>query len=282
MVKCLLTTFMDPLFKGTQNTPLLKAEFALANAPLQSFGEMNSQCWYFANGHSVYLADSLCSWPYLKRAPLWRCGDENFFISVVRKSPPKPQCIHVSVFEFEGKCVILRLPFHISEDLMEFSEGYEGKFWCSYYNIWISIADFAILVYLSTFIYWIYSDSETLDDTTYFLFMHLTKTFLLFFFFQIDTAFKITFDQFMYSLGIEPMTLMMQHNSLFIWMVMYQKENCWLKLSIINEPFEINCWEIFPFIQLDYFSLKYPVTICGTWVQKNIIFIINESLVMWQ
>jgi len=183
MVKCLLTTFMDPLFKGTQNTPLLKAEFALANAPLQSFGEMNSQCWYFANGHSVYLADSLCSWPYLKRAPLWRCGDENFFISVVRKSPPKPQCIHVSVFEFEGKCIILRLPFHISEDLMEFSEGFEGKFWCSYYNIWISIADFGILVYLSTFIYWIYSDSETLDDTTYFLFMHLTKTFLLFFFF---------------------------------------------------------------------------------------------------
>ncbi len=39
MVKCLLTTFMDPLFNRTLKTPSLKAEFALANAPPIFWGD---------------------------------------------------------------------------------------------------------------------------------------------------------------------------------------------------------------------------------------------------
>lgn len=63
---------------------------------------------------------------------------------------------------------------------MEFSEAFDGKCWSLYWNIWILNAVFGILVYLSTFIGWIFSDSETLEKTTFFFytFMHLADAFM--------------------------------------------------------------------------------------------------------
>ncbi len=69
---------------------------------------------------------------------------------------------------------------------------------------------FGILVYLSTFIGWIYS--ETLEKTTFFLhaFMHLAEALM-----QSDTEFNIKLYQLMHSLGIKPIALVLQHNSQF-------------------------------------------------------------------
>lgn len=100
MVKCLLTTFMDPLFKGTQNTPPLKAEFALANAPSNLLGRwtlsvnilLTAALWTWQAGSA---AGHFWSGPFCKR-----CGDGGFFVSIVRKSAPKPQWIYVSLRNF--------------------------------------------------------------------------------------------------------------------------------------------------------------------------------------
>lgn len=175
MVKCLLTTFMDPLFNRTPNTPSLKAEFALANAPSNLLGR-----WTLTV--NILQTAALWSWQrgcaaggFLKRPTLQRCGDWDFSISIVESHHQSHSgFVCVNVFEFERdpdeNCIALRMPFYSSEDLMEFSEGFDGKCWSSYWNLWILNAVFGILVYRSTFIGWIYSDSETLDKTTFFFF----------------------------------------------------------------------------------------------------------------
>ncbi len=203
----------------------------------------------------MVLAERLCSWRFLKRPTLQRCGDWDFFISIVESHHQSHSgFVCVNVFEFERdpdeNCIALRMPFYSSEDLMEFSEGFDGKCGSSYWNLWILNAVFGILVYRSTFIGWIYPDSETLDKNTFFFlhaFMHLAEAFM-----QSDTAFNISFYQLMHSLGIKPMTLVLQHNSPFA-LYLNSDASKWkcvqnwnfrifgLKLkmlTILNEPFE--------------------------------------------
>lgn len=77
MVKCLLTTFMDPLFNGTQNTPPLKAEFALANAPSNLLGRwtlsvnilLTAALWTWQTGSA---AGHFLKRPLLQKVWRWR------------------------------------------------------------------------------------------------------------------------------------------------------------------------------------------------------------------
>ncbi len=182
-------------------------------------------------------------------------------------------CVNEFERDPDGNCVALRMPFYSSEDLMAFSEGFDGKCWSSYWNLWILNAVFGILVYLSTFIGWIWNFREG-----YFFSSHLLAEALM----QSDTEFNIKLYQLMHSLGIKPIALVLQHNSQF---ALYLNSDAsklkfdqnWnfrifgMKLKMLTNlivPFEMEGLEIFPlFVWYTTFLVSNSLSlfVASTW-----------------
>ncbi len=116
-------------------------------------------------------------------------------------------CVNEFERDPDGNCVALRMPFYSSEDLMAFSEGFDGKCWSSYWNLWILNAVFGIsehIYWLDLFWFWNFRED-------YFFSSHFLPEALM----QSDTEFNIKLYQLMHSLGIKPIALVLQHNSQF-------------------------------------------------------------------